>query len=301
MKRILLVAVLAATSACRHEAGARTASGTDFYSELAPYGTWSQLDPYGTVWQPSAAVVGDDFYPYYSAGWWDSTEAGWSWHSTFAWGWVPFHHGRWLNAPGRGWVWVPGDEWAPAWVEWRVGGGNVGWVPLAPSGVSSVYVDYHPRWCFVPLAVFPTHGFQRARLPAYREYAAYHAATAIPFERGDWRRGPSVDLVERAAGAHVRTHYEPQRRLRSGDVRAESRLGPQRTLPQAPNPMPAPSRNARPEAARERVPNMPPPPNAAAPANPSMGRRPPAGQPWVTPQTRPAQKPGKSAPRRPAR
>src|SRR5687767_12248741 len=128
MKRLLIVAAFAATSACRVDTYARgPAASTDFYGELAPYGEWVTVAPYGAVWRPSVSVVGPDFYPYYTGGWWVHTQYGWTWQSTFQWGWVPFHHGRWITTSPYGWVWVPGDEWAPAWVEWRVGGGNIGW------------------------------------------------------------------------------------------------------------------------------------------------------------------------------
>src|SRR4051812_29820761 len=114
MKRLVLAAVIAATSACRVEHDyVRDPAPTDFYGELAPYGTWVDLPPYGAVWQPSPVAVGEDFYPYYSGGWWVDTEYGWTWHSDWKWGWIPFHHGRWVDAPAVGWVWVPGEEWAP--------------------------------------------------------------------------------------------------------------------------------------------------------------------------------------------
>ena len=34
---------------------------------------------------------------------------------------------------GRGWCWIPGTTWGPAWVNWRWGGGYVGWAPMAPA------------------------------------------------------------------------------------------------------------------------------------------------------------------------
>src|SRR5262249_17951723 len=48
------------------------------------------------------------------------------------WGWATYHYGRWVFDPALGWVWIPGYDWAPAWVTWRFGGGDVGWAPPPP-------------------------------------------------------------------------------------------------------------------------------------------------------------------------
>jgi hypothetical protein len=56
--------------------------------------------------------------------------------SDYTWGDIPFHYGRWFFDPELGWVWVPGYVWGPAWVAWRAGAGNVGWLPLPP------WIDY---------------------------------------------------------------------------------------------------------------------------------------------------------------
>src|SRR5260221_1504162 len=41
---------------------------SDFREPLVPYGTWVDDPTYGTVWVPSAEVVGPDFVPYFTAG-----------------------------------------------------------------------------------------------------------------------------------------------------------------------------------------------------------------------------------------
>ena len=46
---------------------------------------------------------------------------------------------------------MPGDEWAPAWVDWRYGGDNVGWAPLPPDNLIDVYDAEPDYWVFVPL------------------------------------------------------------------------------------------------------------------------------------------------------
>ena len=57
------------------------------------------------------------------------------------WGWVVYHYGRWAHDRGLGWFWVPGDEWAPAWVDWRYGGDDIGWAPLPPDDLIDAYDD----------------------------------------------------------------------------------------------------------------------------------------------------------------
>jgi hypothetical protein len=108
---------------------------TDFHSTLDPYGQWVDDGTYGTVWVPSAGVVGDGFTPYLTAGHW-TYDDDYVWVSDYSWGWAPFHYGRWVYMGGYGWGWVPGRVYAGAWVSWRVGyddWGYVGWAPMAPT------------------------------------------------------------------------------------------------------------------------------------------------------------------------
>jgi hypothetical protein len=98
---------------------------------LDGYGQWVETDDYGQVWRPDATVVGVDFTPYESGGSWEYTDAGWAFSCEYPWGWLPFHYGRWAWFHDY-WGWVPGHKWGPAWVEWRHGGGVVGWRPLGP-------------------------------------------------------------------------------------------------------------------------------------------------------------------------
>jgi hypothetical protein len=101
----------------------------NFHNELAPYGTWSNHPRWGEVWHPRADR---DFRPYYNGHWEDTREYGWLWVSDDNWGDVPYHYGRWVSDPREGWLWVPGYVWAPSWVVWREGGGNIGWFPMPP-------------------------------------------------------------------------------------------------------------------------------------------------------------------------
>ena len=101
-------------------------------STLGNYGDWVQDPDYGRVWRPYATVVGVDFTPYETCGSWAWTDWGWSYNCDWDWGWLPFHYGRWSWFDGGYWGWVPGHEWGPGWVDWRNGGGYVGWRPTAP-------------------------------------------------------------------------------------------------------------------------------------------------------------------------
>src|SRR5579883_686121 len=104
----------------------------DFRGALEQYGRWVDDPTYGTVWVPSPSSVGPGFEPYLTAGHWAYDETGWTWVSDYPWGWITFHYGRWVSLPAVGWAWVPGDQYAGAWVQWRVGAGLVGWAPLPP-------------------------------------------------------------------------------------------------------------------------------------------------------------------------
>lgn len=108
---------------------------TEFQQPLTPYGSWVDDPTYGTVWVPSAIVVGADFAPYQTNGHWSLTDDGdWIWVSDYAWGHIPFHYGRWVWISANGWAWIPGRVYAPAWVVWRVGeSGYVGWAPMPPA------------------------------------------------------------------------------------------------------------------------------------------------------------------------
>ena len=99
---------------------------------LGTYGDWVEDPDYGRVWRPYATVVGVDFTPYETCGSWAWTDWGYSFNCDWDWGWLPFHYGRWGWMDGGYWGWVPGHEWGPGWVDWRNGGGYVGWRPSAP-------------------------------------------------------------------------------------------------------------------------------------------------------------------------
>jgi hypothetical protein len=129
-----------------------------FHQRLSPYGRWETHANYGEVWRPRVAA---GWRPY-TTGHWVYTDYGWTWAADESWGWAPFHYGRWYQDASLGWGWVPGNVWAPAWVDWRNGGGYVGWAALPPEagftagvGVSFGGFDLNAAlvpsyFCFVP-------------------------------------------------------------------------------------------------------------------------------------------------------
>ncbi|MFI5296865.1 MAG: DUF6600 domain-containing protein [Polyangiales bacterium] len=127
-----------------------------FQAELDQYGYWVE-DACGTVWVPRHDIVGASFYPYMSHGHWAYTSEGYSWVSDFPWGNRTFHYGRWYWSKTWGWVWSPSGRYTHAAVEWRSGGGHMGWRPLPPDrcwrGGSAVAITSEwdaPGYVFVP-------------------------------------------------------------------------------------------------------------------------------------------------------
>lgn len=139
---------------------------TDFQEPLQGYGSWVTDATYGTVWVPDSAIVGADFAPYQTEGYWSLDDDGeWLWVSTYDWGYVPFHYGRWVWISSYGWSWIPGRTYAPAWVTWRVSDyGYIGWAPLPPTyyWVGGAALFFNTAWSaayvFCPTSyVFHTH------------------------------------------------------------------------------------------------------------------------------------------------
>jgi hypothetical protein len=138
---IAAIAILAAGCAGTYEGGGNEPYDASpysdvgyFYDDLAPYGMWVSVDPYGWVWCPLDTPFG---WRPYTVGYWAYTNWGWMWMSDDPWGWTPYRYGRWTFDAYYGWIWIPGDVWAPAWVAWRYGGGWVGWAPLPPGAAWS--------------------------------------------------------------------------------------------------------------------------------------------------------------------
>ncbi len=111
-----------------------------FYSSLAPYGNWIELESGVLVWHPRGVRVGWAPYRY---GQWAWTNDGWYWDSYEPFGYIVYHYGRWYYDDYYGWIWVPDDVWAPAWVEWRYDNDYIGWAPLPPYASFSVNLGLH--------------------------------------------------------------------------------------------------------------------------------------------------------------
>jgi len=120
---------------------------SDFYAPLASMGSWFYVRPYRRCWRPAEVAV--QWRPY-CHGHWVWTDCGWYWASDEPWAWACYHYGRWLYDRVHAWIWVPGTEWAPAWVTWRVGAGEIGWAPLPPAGATVS----GSAFAFVPTAQF---------------------------------------------------------------------------------------------------------------------------------------------------
>jgi hypothetical protein len=103
-----------------------------FQNQLAPYGNWVDVPPYGPAWRPTVAMD-PAWRPYFNGGHWEYTDSGWYWQSDYPYGDIVFHYGRWLRDFRYGWVWIPGYQWAPAWVAWRQADAYAGWAPLPPA------------------------------------------------------------------------------------------------------------------------------------------------------------------------
>jgi len=136
---------------------------------LEDYGAWRPHPRFGEVWVPRG--VPPDWRPYQYGHWVYTDEWGWYWVSDDVeadWGWVVYHYGRWAFEPGFGWFWVPGDEWAPAWVNWRYGDEYVGWAPLPPDELIDRFETEPTYWVFVPSRFIAAPRLRTYIVPPYR-------------------------------------------------------------------------------------------------------------------------------------
>jgi hypothetical protein len=219
---------------------------------LDGFGGWVESPAYGTVWIPYDRD--DDFTPYLTAGQWAPTRDGWYWQSDYAWGAITFHYGRWVRL-GRVWAWVPGAVFAPAWVDWRSGGGWVAWAPLAPDGAAfsaqHVYcalAHLHGPGLFArtvrgpaAMALFP----QTAPLRTVYGYGGTFYAPGPPVPPG------VATGAERQWAANLpppRTPSEPARTPPPGDAAAQPPAGPTRVpdIPSVPRVLTAATGTVRP-------------------------------------------------------
>jgi uncharacterized protein DUF6600 len=176
----------------------------DFRGTLSPYGEWIDVPGVGEVWRPYDRVVGTDFQPYSTGGHWVYTDYGWTWQSDYPWGWAPFHYGRWVYRSRWGWLWRAGREWGPAWVEWRQGGGYVGWAPMRPEGVEWIEPVSRPSWCFVETSNLVSPRLSYTILRPERVRMVFNSTMPLREQRtyGRWSfyAGPPIAHVATAVG-----------------------------------------------------------------------------------------------------
>jgi hypothetical protein len=142
MKRIIILAVVLFSAVTFNAEAKRHYNGVGgyFYTELAPYGSWIEVDYGVVVWRPT--IIRANWMPY-QMGSWIYTYDGWYWDSYEPFGFITYHYGRWYYDDYYGWLWYPDYEWAPAWVEWRYDNDYIGWAPLHPYAVFSFSVGIY--------------------------------------------------------------------------------------------------------------------------------------------------------------
>jgi hypothetical protein len=182
-------------------------SVNDFETPLNPYGEWVVVESYGRCWRPSR--VGAEWRPY-SNGQWVHSDAGWCWQSEEPWGWATYHYGRWDFHGSLGWIWVPATHWAPAWVEWRSGGGYIGWAPLPPDHRARFAIESRraeDHYVFVAEGHFVEP--VRPRNIVINNTTVINKTVNITnttvINNTVINQGPRVEVVERASGHRVTT------------------------------------------------------------------------------------------------
>lgn len=187
--------MLVALSPVQTDAQEVMISYQDFYDQLSPYGQWIYDGEYDNVWVPDVAP---GFRPYATDGHWVMTDRGNMWVSDAPWAWACYHYGRWTYNSYYGWVWIPGYEWAPAWVNWRYGGGYYGWAPMGPGHVFGGVYEYPDNyWVFVsPNYLYHPgiYAYYERREPVYyirqTSYMSYE-------EHDHYYYGPRREAIER--------------------------------------------------------------------------------------------------------
>jgi hypothetical protein len=235
MKKILAVCVLAVAAFSISPAQEVAANFGVFYSSLSPHGDWIAMDGGTYAWHPGGVPAG---WRPYTEGEWVWTDDGWYWQTDEPWGWATYHYGRWYYDDFYGWVWIPGYEWAPAWVEWRWGGGFFGWAPLGPYAVFNSGWGIHYRrywatpafyWSFADCRYMTVHGIHRY---LYRtdENARFIGRTrtggSVRYDNGRViTRGPERDYIERSGNIRIQRAdmVDVRERGQAGIVRDGSR------------------------------------------------------------------------------
>ncbi|MGE5165383.1 MAG: DUF6600 domain-containing protein [Sphingobacteriales bacterium] len=152
----------------------------EFQSALEPYGSWQPHPRFGEVWVPYD--LPQDWRPYTYGRWVYTEEWGWYWVSDEEeadWGWVTFHYGRWAHDRRIGWFWVPGNEWGPAWVDWRRGDDYVGWAALPPDEVIYEYDNDPAYWTFLAPRYLVAPRVRSYFLPPQRTFVVFRRTVIV--------------------------------------------------------------------------------------------------------------------------
>jgi hypothetical protein len=312
------VAAMTARATFEVSAAVNIHATADFYAPLARSGAWIEVGSYGRCWRPAGVAV--DWRPYCS-GHWVWTDCGWYWASDEPWGWACYHYGCWLYDPTYAWVWVPGIEWSPAWVTWRVGGGYIGWAPLAPRGARVA----GPQFVFVQSARFQSPVrlssvtvnnpklLDRTRVVNNIKRETRSIGAARP-QQVFVNEGPGLAVVQKASGRAITAVpiQEAAREARApatfsrgaGQAKSTGKGAPQpKAVPyrnpadvqrNSPAKLQGPSANERVRTERPDVPQSAPPAASRERGTPPAAQR----EPPVRPQTPPARPPTPRAPDR---
>jgi len=186
-------------------------------------GQFVRVDRLGEVFRPRG--VDRNWRPYSNGHWIFNDRVGWYFESDEPWAEITYHYGRWYDDPDQGWVWVAGTEWAPAWVEWRRGGGHVGWRPLPPDnapkrvagrgrGGSRTEVTETEEWVFVPTDRITAESITEVEVRPQRVTEIYRETR--PLGRAQVRNGFAVNfalqpqVIEREANIRIRSQNLPR-------------------------------------------------------------------------------------------
>ena len=278
---------------------------------LEQYRSWRPHPRYGEVWVPGS--VPPDWRPYEYGQWVYTDEWGWYWVSDDVeanWGWVVYHYGRWAFEPGIGWFWVPGNEWAPAWVNWRYGDDYVGWAPLPPDELVEAYEVQPAYWMFVPGRYMAAPRVRTYIVPVYRRTVLLRGTRVVnrtvPVHGARLAVNPGVSpaFVARVSGAPVTTYRVRPRVFAATQgvsgavqVRREELRGPGPRGPGGPGGRPGGVSPVRPVAISVQRTNAVIQPDTAAAAPQPLGKNepgrlgthPPRAAQGVAPSVAPAQ------------
>jgi hypothetical protein len=200
-----------------------------FYDALEGYGDWTLIEPYGYVFRPDVNFVA---WRPYDDGFWAPTDVyGWVWISSEPFGWATYHYGQWMYDRFQGWVWLPGLDWGPAWVAWQQTDDYVGWAPLTPRGYDPGLLP-GGGYTYVPMSAMGATDLRAREVPRVQVEPSLENAKPVRnvVTRGGVaiNLGPSIDLVERAAGPLPRVklaEVAPAGGLRRGGAGAAARAG----------------------------------------------------------------------------